>query len=134
MNRLSATFALRLTALAGFLAVALGAFGAHALRQSLTTRGTLDSWTTGVLYHLVHVAAMLAVVGLRPFPRWPWVLMLAGVLCFSGSLYLYALTEIRPLVFVTPIGGLFLLAGWFSLAFRSVRESNDPGGDAQGRV
>ncbi len=108
----------RLAGISGFLAVALGAFGAHALRDRLTPQA-LEWWHTGVLYHLVHAAALLATGRAEHGGRvassgWCFA---AGTVLFSGSLYAMALTDQRWLGAVTPIGGLAFLAGWALLAF-----------------
>jgi uncharacterized membrane protein YgdD (TMEM256/DUF423 family) len=108
----------RLCAFSGFLAVALGAFGAHKLEPTLLEKGTLDIWETAVLYHLVHTVALLFTMD-RKSPA--TVLWLIGICLFSGSLYIYALTQIKGLVFVTPVGGLFLLAGWAALMIRPAK-------------
>lgn len=101
----------------GFLAVALGAFGAHALRDSLGAQAT-DWWRTAVLYQALHTAPLLA-LGLLPEPtrtaRVAGVAILLGILLFSGSLYAMALSGQRWLGAVTPLGGLSLLAGWVAL-------------------
>jgi uncharacterized membrane protein YgdD (TMEM256/DUF423 family) len=115
---MNSTLALRLAALTGFLAVALGAFGAHGLKATLDQNGTLAIWQTGALYHLVH-AVVLLVLALRPtVARWSFVLFATGILIFSGSLYVLAVTNIKVLGAITPIGGLCLLGGWLALAFR----------------
>lgn len=112
-----------LSGAAGFLAVVLGAFGAHALRDRLMSAGFLETWHTAVLYHLVHSAALLAVaLGSLVLPSgnekaqrslglafWFWT---AGLILFSGSLYALSLSGIRVLGAITPFGGLSLLAGW----------------------
>ncbi|HEY2574250.1 MAG TPA: DUF423 domain-containing protein [Verrucomicrobiaceae bacterium] len=103
------------TAVTGFLAVALGAFGAHALRETLEKTQHLETWKTAVQYHLAHAVALLAVALAGPAWRrtaWCWM---GGVLLFSGSLYLLAVTGIKWLGAVTPFGGLLLLAGWVML-------------------
>lgn len=115
MNR---SLALRLAALLGFLGVALGAFGAHGLRDVLMKTGRADAWATAVLYHLVH-ACILAAISLRRPPRAAWWLFAAGIVLFSGSLYLLALTNVRWLGAITPLGGLCFLGGWLALAFPS---------------
>lgn len=120
--RWSAGTALRIAAGFGFAGVALGAFGAHALQKALIQRGTAATWETAVLYHLVHAVVLLVVAGLRPFPRLAWTFFAVGVLAFSGSLYLYALSRWFPLVFVTPLGGLCLLLGWLLLVLRRPAE------------
>ena len=109
-------------ALFGFLGVALGAFGAHALKATLLANGQLDSWKTAVLYQLVHAVALLALAGWRDAHGGPntkvaffWAL---GVVLFSGSLYCLALGGPISLLWpVTPLGGLALLAGWGLLIF-----------------
>jgi uncharacterized membrane protein YgdD (TMEM256/DUF423 family) len=106
---------LRLAALLGFLGVALGAFGAHGLSEILAKNGRADAWATAVLYHLVH-ACILAALSLARPPRAAWWLFAAGIIIFSGSLYLLALTNLRWLGAVTPLGGLCLLGGWLALA------------------
>jgi uncharacterized membrane protein YgdD (TMEM256/DUF423 family) len=106
-------------ALAGATGVALGAFGAHALRARLDATA-LSTWQTAVLYHLLHAVVLVA---LALFARatgrsvgLPFALFGAGILLFSGSLYLLALTGWRWLGPVTPVGGLAFLAGWIALA------------------
>lgn len=105
-------------ALLGASGVALGAFGAHGLRERLTPE-RLESWETAVLYHLLHAVALLS---LALFERatgrgiaLPAGLWTAGVVLFSGSIYLLALGGPRWLGPVTPLGGLSLLAGWLAL-------------------
>jgi uncharacterized membrane protein YgdD (TMEM256/DUF423 family) len=102
----------RIAALLCFLAVALGAFGAHSLKQILETHGMLDVWNKAVLYHFVHALALLVLALYGAANRSAWWLLLAGILIFSGSLYVMALTNIRWLGAITPIGGLCFLAGW----------------------
>lgn len=107
------SIAVRLAGLLGLLGVGLGAFGAHALEPTLASRGTLEIWHTAVLYHLVHAVASLW--GAQRSNLWPVWLWTIGVVCFSGSLYLYALLGTHWLVFVTPLGGMFFLAGWLAV-------------------
>jgi uncharacterized membrane protein YgdD (TMEM256/DUF423 family) len=109
-----------LTTVAGALGlsgVALGAFGAHALKTRLTAEH-LDIYKTAVFYQLVHAVALLAVAGLRErlrVPRLTVALFAAGVVIFSGSLYLLALSGVRGWGAVTPLGGLALLGGWLTI-------------------
>jgi uncharacterized membrane protein YgdD (TMEM256/DUF423 family) len=109
---------IRIGAALGFLGVALGAFGAHGLRDRLAP-GMLEVYRTGVLYHLLHAVALLA-VGLGADrlarPRAVATLFAAGVVIFSGSLYALALTGVGTLGAITPVGGLLLMAGWVTLA------------------
>lgn len=112
---------LALGAIAMFLAVALGAFGAHALKNQLAP-DMLAIFRTGVEYHFYHALGLLAVglVSMR-MPesrslRASGALMTAGIVIFSGSLYLLALTGTRWLGAVTPIGGVCFIAAWLVLA------------------
>jgi|SRR3990170_1942105 len=112
-------------AISAFLAVALGAFGAHALRARLSSE-MLQVFEVGVRYHFYHALALLAVAWAAT--RWPggavtaagW-LFLAGTVIFSGSLYLLSLTGQRWLGAVTPIGGAAFLLGWLCLAWAAWR-------------
>lgn len=103
---------LRIAAAVCFLAVALGAFGAHTLKTTLQTNGTLDAWQTAVLYHLAHAVALVALALHGAANRGAFYLLLAGIIIFSGSLYVLAVTNVRWLGAITPIGGLCFLAGW----------------------
>jgi uncharacterized membrane protein YgdD (TMEM256/DUF423 family) len=109
-----------LGAVAALVAVALGAFGAHGLRGRLGAEA-LATFEVGVRYHMYHALGLLAVAAARA--RWPggaataagW-LFVAGIVVFSGSLYLLALGGPRWLGAVTPLGGLAFLVGWACLA------------------
>ena len=105
------------------LAVIIGAFGAHALAARLDaySRGVYE---TGVLYHFFHALGLLVVsflprMGALSASRAGWVcgLLCAGVVIFSGSLYLLAITGVRTLGAITPIGGIAFIAAWVLLAF-----------------
>ena len=102
----------RIAAALCFLAVALGAFGAHGLRSMLEGRGMIDVWNKAVFYHFMHAIALLALALYGTINRGACLLLLAGILVFSGSLYLLALTNLRWPGAVTPLGGLCFLAGW----------------------
>ncbi|HYR11958.1 MAG TPA: DUF423 domain-containing protein [Longimicrobium sp.] len=104
----------------GFLAVAAGAFGAHALRARLGAE-MLAVWETAARYQMYHALALLAVaVAAARSPAGGWTaagwLFTAGIAIFCGSLYLLAFTGTRWLGAVTPIGGLCFLAGWVAMA------------------
>lgn len=108
----------RTAAALGFVAVGLGAFGAHGLRARVSVEA-LEIWKTAVLYHLAHAVAMLALgLGGERLHRASLVcgLWAAGIAVFSGSLYLLTVTGVRELGAVTPVGGVCLLAGWLLLA------------------
>ena len=101
----------------GATGMALGAFGAHALRARISHE-MLEIYRTGTLYHLFHAVALLGVAALSPRLRRPWLtagLFGAGVAIFSGSLYLLAVTGVRTWGAVTPFGGVALIAGWLSM-------------------
>ncbi len=108
------------------VAVAAGAFGAHALRSRLTIPD-LAIFETGVRYQMYHALALIAVawvLSLAPqgeLARWAGICFVAGILIFSGSLYLLVLTNTRWLGAITPIGGVALLAGWICLALSAAR-------------
>ena len=120
---------------AGFLAVALGAFGAHKLAPRLAEMGTTDVWRTAVLYHLVHAVALwaaatgaipagMAARGQRAL-AWCWM---GGIVLFSGSLYGLALGGPRWLGPVTPVGGIAFLVGWAVVVAQGLRGSRDAAG------
>lgn len=109
--------ALCLGSAAGATGVALGAFGAHALRQRLEP-GMLEIYRTGVLYQVLHAVVLLAVAALGPRlgrPRLTAMLLAAGIVIFSGSLYILAISGVRLWGAVTPFGGVALIAGWLSM-------------------
>jgi uncharacterized membrane protein YgdD (TMEM256/DUF423 family) len=112
-------FFLSASALSGLVAVALGAFAAHALKNSLDDY-SLKVFHTGVSYQFYHTFA-LALVGLlisrldQPSLKVAGYAFLFGIVVFSGSLYLLAFTKTRAWGAVTPIGGVAFLIGWFSL-------------------
>lgn len=108
----------RVAAVVGFLGVALGAFGAHGLHDLLAKNGRLDNWETAVHYHLVHAVVLLVIARSAPAHRLAFALFLAGIVIFSGTLYLLALTNFRWLGAITPLGGLALLGGWLALALQ----------------
>lgn len=111
----------RIAAALCFLAVGLGAFGAHGLRSTLQARGMLDVWNKAVFYHIVHAIALLVLALYGTINRGACLLLLIGIFLFSGSLYLLALTNLRWLGAVTPFGGLCFLAGWAWLVFAPPR-------------
>ncbi|CBL46028.1 Protein of unknown function (DUF423) [gamma proteobacterium HdN1] len=110
------------------LAVALGAFGAHGLKNRLPA-DLLAIYHTGVEYHIYHALGLLLVgviAGVYPTAsgvQWAGGLLLAGILVFSGSLYALSLSGIRVLGAITPLGGLAFIAGWITLAVSVWRAS-----------
>lgn len=110
--------------------VALGAFGAHGLKD-LVAPDMLANWETGVRYQM-YAALALLVLGLRPEQRRAPILLLAGTAIFSGTLYVMALTGLRWLGAITPIGGVLLIAGLLLAAF-DVRRAVRPTADADAR-
>lgn len=115
-----------LASILGGLAVALGAFGAHALENRVEER-LLEVFETGVRYHFYHALALIAVVvalNMWPTSNLPAIagwLFVAGIVIFSGSLYLMTFTGIRMLGAITPIGGVAFIAGWVCLAMTALR-------------
>lgn len=101
-----------IAAITGFLGVALGAFGAHGLKAILAANDTAAIWQTAVFYHITHAVAGLWATEKNENVVRLWII---GIAIFSGSLYLLAVTNARWLGAITPIGGLFLLAGWAML-------------------
>lgn len=124
MNSIARLF-LSIGAISGALAVMLGAFGAHGLKDKLSDK-MLTNYMTGVEYHFYHTFAILAVgllamhvqPGLLPFSGWAFVI---GIILFSGSLYIMALTGITKLGAITPIGGLAFIIGWILLAITAFK-------------
>lgn len=102
----------RIAAALCLLAVGLGAFGAHALKATLQSNGMLEVWNKAVLYHSLHALALVALALHGGGNRVAYFLLVAGIVFFSGSLYLLALTNVRWIGAITPIGGLCFLAGW----------------------
>jgi uncharacterized membrane protein YgdD (TMEM256/DUF423 family) len=107
--------ATRIAAGLGFLAVALGAFGAHGLKPLLASNGTVEMWEKAVFYHFIHTVMLYVLAQKQPVAKWAFGFFLAGIGMFSGSLYVLALAKVHWLVFVTPFGGVSLLAGWVAL-------------------
>jgi uncharacterized membrane protein YgdD (TMEM256/DUF423 family) len=111
---------LGLGAISGFVAVAAGAFGAHALKERLSAE-YLAVFETAARYQMYHALALLVVallLPLRPLGTLQWAgwLFVVGTILFSGSLYALALTGTRWLGAITPLGGIAFLAGWICLA------------------
>ena len=123
---MSGTTWIRMSAFLGFLAVAIGAFGAHGLKDRMESLGTTTTFKTGVDYHMFHVTAILALGLFLMTPSsgpsmastvagWSFIL---GILLFSGRLYILAITGVKVFGAITPLGGVAFLVGWvaFGLA------------------
>jgi uncharacterized membrane protein YgdD (TMEM256/DUF423 family) len=112
--------------LLGFLSVGLGAFGAHAFKDFLTSANRLGTYETAVQYQMYHALALVAlgIIG-HLFPQTDFSLVgflfLAGIFIFSGSLYLLCATGIKWLGAITPLGGIGFLGGWLLLAFKIMK-------------
>lgn len=112
-----------ISAISGVLAVGLGAFGAHGLEALLLENGRIATYETAVQYHMFHTLLLLALGILRlTYPEFSILKIsawccIAGILIFSGSLYVLSLTNITILGAITPIGGIFFLLSWALLAF-----------------
>ncbi len=111
----------------GLTGVALGAFGSHGLREVLAERGSVETWQTAVLYHLIHAGTLLAISMAGDCRRWLvlagrfWI---AGTALFSGSLYALALGGPAAILgLVTPLGGLAFLGGWACILVHSFQRS-----------
>src|SRR5438045_5092584 len=102
----------RIAAILCFLAVALGAFGAHGLRSTLEAHGMLDAWNKAVFYHFIHGIALFVLALFGTANRGAWWLLFAGIFLFSGSLSVMALTSLRWLGPITALGGICMRAGW----------------------
>ncbi len=108
-------------AISGALSVALGAFGAHALKDALAASGRADTFETAVKYQMYHSLALILLGILlthfdHKFLQYSGYAYMLGVFIFSGSLYLLCATGITKLGAITPIGGVFLIAAWILLA------------------
>ena len=117
MNKISW---IKIIAISGMLCVALGAFAAHGLEQSLSAKA-LSTMRTAVLYQFLHTLLLLGIVALpdkllnQKLQNRAAQLLLAGIVLFSGSLYMLVFTGFSALGMITPIGGLALIAGWLLL-------------------
>ena len=114
----------------GLLAVIIGAFGAHGLEKSLSSHA-LSRYHTGVEYQFYHVFALITVgilktkeAGSTQLLNYSGIAFAIGILLFSGSLYLYAITGITKFGMVTPVGGLSFIAGWLFLILFSLKQND----------
>ena len=112
---------LQLGSLLMFLGIVLGAFGGHALKTKLSFE-EIEIYKTGVFYHLIHALALFIVAWLSTQStdikvQYAGLAFLSGIVLFSGTLYALAITDIKWLGFITPLGGLSFLAGWVLLFY-----------------
>jgi uncharacterized membrane protein YgdD (TMEM256/DUF423 family) len=118
-----------IAALFGITAVALGAFGAHGLKEILTLNNRVDTYNLAVEYHFYHTFALLSVgILMNHFPsrllNYASLCFLLGIIFFSGSLYTLALTNVKIMGAITPVGGVLFIAGWIQLAI-AVRKKKE---------
>ncbi|MGE3921172.1 MAG: DUF423 domain-containing protein [Gammaproteobacteria bacterium] len=117
---LNSRFFITIAALSGFMVTCLGAFGAHALK-SILPLDMINIYQTGITYQFYHTLALL-LTGLMMVNfnnrslKFSGVMFVVGIVIFSGSLYMLALTGIKQLGIITPVGGIAFLMGWLSLA------------------
>ncbi|AFH48062.1 Putative membrane protein [Ignavibacterium album JCM 16511] len=113
-----------ISAVSGFSAVAIGAFGAHGLKEKLNAE-MLEVYKTGVLYHLVHTVVLLAIsLSDRIKSLLPSIFFLAGIILFSFSLYIYSTSGIRFFAMITPLGGVSFLIGWLMIIVSVMRKNS----------
>lgn len=114
---------LTIGAVFGFLAVAIGAFGAHQLKDSLTPQ-MMDNYRTGVMYHLIH-AVIITAIGLYASPKYfkAALFLSIGIVLFSFSLYIYSITGITSIAIITPFGGVCFLIGWLLIIISSLKKN-----------
>ena len=110
------------------ISVALGAFGAHGLKDLVAVE-RLATWETGVHYHMIHGLGLLLLAAFadkltaaQNLVRWTGRLLMAGIVLFSGSLYLLVLLDLPILGAITPLGGVCFLAGWLCLALAAAKQ------------
>ncbi len=94
----------------------MGAFGAHGLKGLLAQNQTAAIWEKAVFYHFIHAVMLFILAGRVPLRRLAWYSFLVGIVLFSGSLYLLAVTNVRWLGAITPFGGVSFIVGWACLA------------------
>jgi uncharacterized membrane protein YgdD (TMEM256/DUF423 family) len=106
----------------GFVGVALGAFGGHALKEMISPE-MLEIYKIGVQYHLIHAIVLLAIaLSGKEFLKQSFIFFTSGILLFSFSLYAYAISGLKFLVFITPLGGTSLLIGWGLVVYQSWKQ------------
>lgn len=121
---MSRTTMFQIIAFLGGTAVALGAFGSHGLKEMLAQNGYTEVFQTANRYHFYHTfaLALMAILPQNKITKIAFWCFLAGILIFSGSLYVLALTQIKILGAITPIGGVAFIVGWLLVGF-SVKDT-----------
>lgn len=110
-----------IAAISGFTSVAIGAFGAHGLREKLTSQ-MLEVYKTGVLYQLIHSLVLLALALTTTIKgKLPSVFFLLGIILFSFSLYIYSTSGVRFWAMITPVGGFCFLIGWLLIIYEAIK-------------
>jgi len=114
-----------ISAVSGFTAVAIGAFGAHGLREKLSSE-MLEVYKTGVLYQFIHTIVLL-ILSLTNFikSKIPSIFFLLGIVLFSFSLYIYSTTGNQFFAMITPVGGVCFLIGWFWLIVEVIKRKEN---------
>ena len=103
----------------GFVGVTLGAFGGHALKETISPE-MLEIYKIGIQYHLIHAVVLLAIaLSGKEFLQKSFMFFTVGIFLFSFSLYAYAISGIKFLVFITPLGGTCFLIGWGLVVYQS---------------
>jgi uncharacterized membrane protein YgdD (TMEM256/DUF423 family) len=110
-----------ISAVSGFTAVAIGAFGAHGLKEKLSVE-MLEIYKTGVLYQLIHSVVLLALsLNTLIKAKLPAIFFLLGIILFSFSLYIYSTSGIRTFAMITPVGGFCFLIGWLLIIYEAIK-------------
>jgi len=112
---------LTISAISGFTAIAIGAFGAHGLKGNLSAE-MIEVYKTGVLYHLIHSVVLLGLsLNTLIKAKLPSIFILFGIILFSFSLYIYSTSGITFFAMVTPVGGFCFLIGWLLIIYEALK-------------
>ena len=110
-----------ISAVSGFTAVAIGAFGAHGLREKLSSE-MLEVYKTGVLYQFIHSVVLLALsLNTLVTAKLSSIFLLLGIILFSFSLYIYSTSGIQFFAMITPVGGVCFLIGWLLVIYEAIK-------------
>lgn len=109
----------------GALGVAVGAFGAHGLKNILSPE-LLETYKTGVFYHIIHTVMLLTMALNNKYNlSGAYAFILSGIVLFSFSLYAYSITEIKFIAMITPFGGISLILGWIMISVTVMKKKNN---------